>query len=61
MNPKRRRQQAPLTFELHIPTESLPSLALARIAVSLERLADRLDADAKVFNEMVKKGKNLSA
>jgi phosphate uptake regulator len=34
---------------------------LLRIARALERIADRFDSDAKEFNEMVQKGKNLSA
>lgn len=33
----------------------------ARIAAALERIADGLEADRKVFNKMVEKGHNLSA
>jgi hypothetical protein len=38
-----------------------PVPKLERIASALERIADRFDSDAKEFNEMVEKGKNLSA
>lgn len=34
--------------------------AFERIAVALERLADRLDADSKVFNGMVEAGRNVA-
>jgi hypothetical protein len=34
---------------------------LERIAIQLKRIADRLEDDATVFNEMVRKGNGLSA
>jgi hypothetical protein len=33
---------------------------LERIAIQLKRIADRLEDDATVFNEMVRKGNGLS-
>ncbi len=40
---------------------STPMPVFERIARALERIGDRLDMDAAVFNEMVEKGKGLSA
>jgi hypothetical protein len=42
-------------------TQDPPPGVLDRIALELKRIADRLEDDAAVFNEMVAKGKGLSA
>jgi hypothetical protein len=56
------------TTLIHPPLRIVPSSdgpsdlpALERIAIQLKRIADRLEDDATVFNEMVRKGNGLSA
>ena len=56
---------APLQKKLQISREQLISLchweALDQIASAVTRIADRFDSDSRQFEEMVAKGKNLSA
>lgn len=46
-----------------VPSKDGPSdlPVLERIAIQLKRIADRLEDDATVFNEMVEKGNGLRA